>query len=345
MKKVFITGGHFAPAKAVLSKLTGWKVFYVGRKCSMEGEKALALEYLELHDKNNITYLCLTTGRLQRKFLVNIGQSIWSLFKIPIGFTEALYWLVRYQPDVVLSFGGYVAVPVVVGAWLLGIPVATHEQTKTVGLANRIIRLFGAKVLETGNPLREEILKAKVQRTDLIYITGGNQGSHVINRAIFEIVPKLVKKYHVLHQTGDSSYGDFEKAPKIANYEARKFLTAEESAQVLAKAYIVVSRAGANTVEELAYLGKPAILVPIGWAREDEQEKNAETLAKVGLAEIVPEEQLSGKKLLETIEKITRNYDEYKAAAKMARELVHPEAAERIVAETAAMAEEKREKE
>ena len=332
MKKIFVTGGHFAPAKAVIDKLSGWEIFYLGRKYAMEDEKSLALEFLELRNLSNLRYLSVLTGRLQRKFFVNVGQSIKALLKIPWGFIQSFYYLLRYRPDVVLSFGGYVALPVVINAWFLDIPVITHEQTKSLGLANKIIALFAKKTLKFPI-LRDEILKAKIQNKNLIYITGGNQGSHVINLAIQEIFNKLVKKHQVIHQTGDSSFNDFEKAPKIKNYEVKKFLTGEESAKALAEARIIISRGGANTVAEIAFLGKPAIFIPIPWASGNEQEENIRPLVNLGMAEVIPQDQLSGKTLLKAIEKIEKNYDQYFTNAQKAKSLIDPFAAEKIVAE------------
>lgn len=335
MKKIFITGGHFAPAKAVIGKLSGWKIYYLGRKYAMEDDKALALEFLELSNLNDLSYLSITTGRLQRKFFVNIGQSIKSLLKIPVGFMQSFYWLIRFQPRVVLSFGGYVALPVVINAWLLGIPILTHEQTAVIGLANRIIKLFASKTLlakDVGVPLREEILKVKRQETKTIYITGGNQGSHVINKAVGEIVEKLINQYKIIHQTGDSVYGDFEKlvVKQNRNYEVKKFLTGEESARALACAKLVISRAGANTATEIAFLEKPAILIPIPWSSGGEQEKNAQRLVNLGLAEILPQQELSGKSLLAKINTMMANIDKYKITGPKP---IQPDAAATIVAE------------
>lgn len=327
MKKIFVTGGHYAPAKAVISRLSGWEIFYVGRKYAMEDDRAEALEYREF---KHLNYLVITTGRLQRKFFVNVGQSVKSLFKIPIGFIQSFRWLLKYQPDAVLSFGGYVAVPVVFAAWLLDVPVVTHEQTKSVGLANRIIRFLGAKVLETGNPLREEILKQKPTDQNILYITGGNQGAHVLNLAVFDAIKNL-NKYKILHQTGDSVFNDFDNAPKQKNYEVKKFLTGEESAGVLASAHIVISRAGANTVSEIAYLGKPAILIPIPWSSGREQEKNAKSLGEAAV--IIDQKNLSGKILLEAISIIENDYEKFLSAARKNKSLVNPHAAEDIVKE------------
>lgn len=332
MKKIFITGGHLAPAKAVINKLAGWEVFYVGRKYSMESSRALALEYLELSSLDGLRYLSILTGRLQRKFFVNVGQSIFSLLKIPVGFLQSFWWIIRYRPNVVLSFGGYVGVPVVVCAWLFDIPVITHEQTPVLGLANKIISIFASKIL-TFPIIREEIIKAKVKNEKIILVTGGNQGSHVINVAVDEIIEKLVTKYRVVHQTGDSNFKDFEKAKKLKNYEVKKFLSMDEFAELLAKSYVVISRSGANTVNEIAYLGKPAIFIPIPWSSGGEQEKNAQKLVDLGMAEIISQKDLNGKVLLDTVEKISKRYLEYLNNAKKGKTLVDISGVDKIIAE------------
>lgn len=327
--KIFITGGHFTPAQAVIEKLTGWEIFYIGRKYAMEGDKAEALEYKEI---KNVHYLVITTGRLQRKFFVNIKQSIFALLKTPIGFMQTFWWLIRYQPKIILSFGGYVAIPVVINAWLLDIPIITHEQTQTVGLANKIISLLANKVLK-GSILRKEIIETKITQTNTIFITGGSQGSHVINVAVEEIIEKLTPKYQVIHQIGDSAFGDFERSKKIKNYLPTKFLTGEQQAKAMASARIIISRAGANTLAEIAYFGKPAILIPIPWASAAEQEKNAQVLADLGMAEVISQNDLSGKTLLSAIKKIDDNYELYLENAKKGKTVVNPDAAKEIVEE------------
>ncbi len=298
----------------------------------MEDDKAEALEYQELSNISNLRYLTITTGRLQRKFFVNIRQSLFALLKTPIGFIQSFWWLIRYRPDVVLSFGGYVAVPVVVNAWLLNIPVITHEQTQSMGLANRIIGLFANKVLK-GSILRKDILDAKITDTNTIFVTGGSQGSHAINQAVEEIVEELVKQFTVIHQMGDSSFKDFERAKKIKGYYPKKFLTGEEQAKAMAGAKIIISRAGANTLAETAYFGKPAILIPIPWASAAEQEKNTRVLADLKMAEIIDQKDLSGKTLLAAIDKISGNYSQYLENAKKGKTIVDPDAAQKIVKE------------
>jgi len=333
MKKIFITGGHYTPAKAVIDLLLDkneFEIFYLGRKSAMEDDKALALEFIELSSKPKITYLELTTGRLQRNFFVNFNQSVRAFLKIFTGFFQSLYYLVKYRPNLVMSFGGYLAIPVVINAWFFGIPVLTHEQTLAPGLANRLIARFSKKVL-TGNPLRREILNLKpVRQSNTIFITGGNQGAHVINVAIEEIIDKLLKKYRVIHQTGDSKFEDYERLKREGVF---KFLDAQEMADALNAAALVISRSGANITTELAYLGKPAILIPIPWSSGGEQMANAKVLESAGTAEILEQKDLNGQNLLRLIGSMMENLKQYNANAVKARKLVELDATEKIVEE------------
>src|SRR5437016_2502209 len=166
MKKVLITGGHLTPALAVLEELQSkkWSVAYVGRKYALEGDTSFSAEYQVIHQKD-ISFHNITTGRLQRSFT---RFTLLSLLKIPIGFLQSTFILLQERPSLVMSFGGYIAVPIVIVAWLCGIPIITHEQTIKPGLANRIIAWFAdvicvswkesashfpaAKTVVTGNP-------------------------------------------------------------------------------------------------------------------------------------------------------------------------------------------------
>lgn len=352
MKKIFITGGHFTPALAVIDELKrrgGWEIFYVGRKMAMEGEKALALEYQELIGRTDVHYLVITAGRLQSKFMVRVGQSIRALVKTPVGFIQASYWLLRYRPNVILSFGGYLAVPVVLAGWLLDIPVVTHEQTLVPGRANQLISYLAKKVLVawpdggnhifTGNPIREEFRRVKVEKSPKlsnIFITGGSQGSHWINLAVGEVIGELVEKYRIVHQTGETlEFKDYEKLSQFASdkYIVSRFFTPAEQTRQLAKADLVICRAGANTIFELSALEKVALLVPLAGTGRNEQVKNAERLASFGGAVIVRDTDLTGEKLLELINLIARDWKVYQKGAGQARKLVVWDAAKRIVNE------------
>ena len=362
-KKVVITGGHLTPALAVIEELQkrGWEIIFIGRKHAAEGDKTLSVE-AKIIPKLGIPFFPLNAGRIQRQFT---RWTIPALLRIPLGFFQAFGYLRRFRPTVVLSFGGYLSAPVVFSAWLLKIPVVTHEQTTVKGLATKFNSLFAKKiavswpasvgefppnkVVLTGNPIRKEIFKAnqKVWRTlnfeknlPLIFVTGGNQGSHVINMTVGEIVPSLTKIANVFHQCGHlNALGDFEKLEKVRNnlpaklkrrYHLKKYLASQEMGTLLCKADLVISRAGANTLTELAALGKPAILIPFPWLYQNEQTKNAQMLAKVGIAEILPQEQLSPSRLLKLIKKMLSNLSFYQKNSPRAKKLVNLKAAKKI---------------
>lgn len=341
--KILITaagGGHFAPLLAVMEVLPkDWDVLVVGRKFSLEGDKALSLEY-QTAQKLDIPFHSITTGRLQRSFT---KYTIPSLLKIPYGFLQGFTVVKRFCPDVILSFGGYVSLPVTVAAFLLGTPVVIHEQTLQAGLSNRISAMFARKiciswessqhffpkkkVVITGNPIRKELLlfvhsKKTKGSLSLLYITGGSLGSHEINTLFEEIIAKLVKRYRIVHQTGDAKkFGDFSRLEAIRNklverererYTLIKFVESKNVGPILRDADLVISRAGIGIITELAYFNKPALLIPLPVSQNNEQLQNALFLKSIGLAKVVEEQSFSAKKLYSLINHMVDNIHTYK---------------------------------
>lgn len=335
--KVLVTGAHFTPAQAVieeLSNLPGMKIYYIGRKYTLEGDKTKSVES-KILPTLGVVYYSIVAGRLQRSFT---RYTLWSLLKIPIGFLHAFYYLLKINPDVILSFGGYVSVPVVCGAWLLNKKIICHEQTLITSLANKINSYFATKILVshqssysfpsnkvtlTGNPIRKELLtntnhkdseisqfisNAKRLKMPIIYITGGNQGSHIINQTIEQIISQLGQVAFVIHQTGDSKYQDFERLSNIAiqldinqRYFVTKWVDVEDLRQVLENCRLAITRAGANVLNELAYFGTQAIFIPIPYLNHNEQMINAKYYEKQGLGLTIPQSRLSGEILLPLI--------------------------------------------
>ncbi|OGG02918.1 hypothetical protein A2W14_00240 [Candidatus Gottesmanbacteria bacterium RBG_16_37_8] len=342
MKKnsLFICGGHFSPAIALIEQLrqhSNLSLYYVGRKYATEGDNALSLEYKEI-TRLKIPFLILTTGRLQRHFSKN---TILSLLKIPQGFISSLSYLNKYKPDLVVSFGSYIALPVCLSAKILGIPVITHEQTRILGLTNRIIALFAkytcltfidtksvpsfSKTVVTGLPIRKSIIKPIYSgltsfgnsKLPLIYITGGSLGSQFINALIYEILPDLLKKYRIIHVCGVSSNSfDYHRLSKLRstlekkykdNYYLTPTLEYQKVGEVLKNSSLVVGRSGANSVAEILEHGKKAILIPLPFSATNEQMSNALFLKDLGLAEILNQNNLKGKILKLTIDEIVSN--------------------------------------
>ncbi len=362
MKKIIITGGHLTPAMAVIKKLQkerNWQILFIGRRHTMEGDRAPSIES-QIVPKLGVDFASIDAGRIQRRLT---RYFLPTLLKVPSGFFQSFAYVKKFHPDIILSFGGYLAVPVVLAAWLLNIPIVTHEQSVVPGFATKLIAFLARKIavswqetlgylpktktVFTGNPLREEILQlptlppAKRPRYPKIYITGGNQGAHVINETVRQCLPELVEDYHLIHQCGTVEYyHDFEKlqmeSQKLAanlrkRYRLEKWFDSAEVAKILSQADLVVSRAGANIISELAFLGKPAILIPLPSGRE--QLINAQLLAKIGLAKILPQEELTAKSLIQSLQSMIKNLGQYQKKGDEAKKLVRLKAAARLITE------------
>lgn len=362
--KILVTGAHFTPAVATIEELKrkdGVEVVYVGRKTTLEGDKTLSVESKVLPSLG-VKFIPIMAGRLQRTFTIHTIQS---LLKVPIGLFQALYIILSEKPDVILSFGGYVAVPVVVAGWLFSIPIIIHEQTFVSGVANRICSVFadkiaisfvgsafkGEKVILTGLPIRRDIIGTSRgaslihRRLPIILVMGGNQGSHIINLALEGCLKELLKMAVVYHQTGDSRYRDFERLEGLGKlgglgilrerYTVKKWI-GEEYGEVLQEADLVVSRAGINTLTELALSKKPALLIPIP---NKEQSKNARYFEGLGLARILPQSKLSAEALLENIDTMLKSLDHLREKARKAQTVIIPDAAKRLALETVLLGE------
>jgi len=333
-----LTGGHAATtAVAVIEEIRSqnkdWKLIWIGVKNAIEGKNVVTLES-EVLPRLGVKFLSLTTGRLQRKFTL---WTIPSILKIPLGFIQSFYYLVKVKPRAVLSFGGFASFPVVVSAKLLGIPVIIHEQTSAVGRANlysaryatvitlarrESLKYFkGRKCVVTGNPVMKRIKNVKEPikgKTPVIFITGGSRGSQSINLAVEEILRRLLVKYKLIHQTGGLDYHKFaeikQRLPQALrdNYEVFIRVNPLEIDKIYSQASIIVSRAGANTVSEIMLTRRPAILIPLPISYLDEQTENAKVARDWGIARIIPQNKLTGKKLMSEIENTILKFDDIK---------------------------------
>ncbi|OGH08346.1 MAG: hypothetical protein A2171_00180 [Candidatus Levybacteria bacterium RBG_13_35_9] len=355
--KIIIIGGHLSPALCVIENLKNEEIFYIGRKHALEGDTTLSLEY-QIINKLKIPFYEIKTARYQRKFT---RHTLFSFLKFPTGFIQAIRILKQIKPDVVVGFGGYVSIPVIISAYLLKIPSVIHEQTLEAGFANKMLSNFATKIciswqssfkffpksktLLTGLPIKKEIVSAKkiiskAQKQDLpfLYITGGSLGSHKLNKLVEEILPKLLENFYIFHQTGDSEFHDYERLRVLKNnlreelskrYEITKFLQSGEVTDVLSKSDIVLSRAGINTVAELLFLEKAAFLIPIHFSQRNEQLKNAMILKNAGLGEIGDEQVLTSQNLLDRLLYMRNNLNLYKI--KLLKDLPDDKASIKII--------------
>jgi UDP-N-acetylglucosamine--N-acetylmuramyl-(pentapeptide) pyrophosphoryl-undecaprenol N-acetylglucosamine transferase len=334
---ILITGGHstgIALVEEIQKTHPQWQIIYLGRKHSLEGKAVFSFEWHQLAERKDLKFLPITSGRLQRKFT---KSTIPSLLKIPIGFLQSLIIIKTHRPTATVSFGGYVSTPVVIASWLLAVPVISHEQTSSIGLANKINSLFSKKIavsfpntlkdipknkaVYTGNLISDLVknktnpaslgwLKKEAQNTKkpILYITGGKTGSSFINELVRESLTKLVKNYIVVHQTGGLEYEKHQKI-KMAGYYPLEILPFKQQGWILNNAKIIVSRGGANIVFELATIGKPAIIIPIPWSSGNEQFKNCQFLSEIGLAVCLDQNKVSPNRFLKSINQLSQKID------------------------------------
>lgn len=358
MKIAFI-GGHLSPALSVIDAVPeGTQCLFIGRKYAVEGEQHESYEYKTITGKG-IPFFNLTTGRLQRKLS---RHTISSLGKIPGGFNKSYEILKKERPDVVVSFGGYLSVPICYAAKLLRIPVVIHEQTQHVGLANKITARIANKIciswessakyfpkkktILTGNPIRKEVLEIATQPKEahtlpVIYITGGSTGSHAINEAIKDMLPSLLPSMVVYHQSGNThgytSYAELLSVKEALpaelqkNYHLSAHYSQEESASLIHNADLIISRSGINTVTELLYLHKPAILIPLPHGQRNEQLANAELLKRSGLATIIEQDKLRSDVLLNQIREMFASINTYTVKSHLHDNERNMHAAEKLV--------------
>lgn len=336
--KILITGGHLTPAIAVLNELKnrGYHNFsWVGHKFNQSGSKVVTAEFNTVNTLD-VPFYNLRTGKLIRDWSFSTFlYGIKNLFFVLWGIISAFYLILKLRPNIIVSFGGYLALPVVISGKLLGSKVVTHEQTIVTGLANKVIGKFADKVfisweesrkyfnsqktVFTGNPIRKSVfeiednslIKDINSNLPTILVFGGNQGAHEINIRIFEIVSELVKDFNVIHQTGNSNVTkDNERSNHIKSslptelskrYLPIEYISSNQIGSILNETDIMVSRSGANTVSEILALGKISILIPIPQTSLDEQIRNARLVEKVGLGIYLSQNGLTSEKLYQTI--------------------------------------------
>ena len=366
MKTILITGGHLAPALAIIDDIlssdhkNNTKIIFVGRKYGSESQDNYSLEYKEIN-KRKIEFVYLPAGRMTRLFNL---KSFLNTLRIPIGFFYAWQILDHYQPDLIFSFGGYLGLPIVMAGFLRKIPIYIHEQTLSPGLANRLSGRLAKKVfvsfpqtqsffspkktLVTGNPIRKETFKTikmpfKITKNlPVIYVTGGTLGSHSINEHIKKILPDLLKDYIVIHQTGNvKEYNDLNGLQMLrkklpldlqSRYYLREHFSSQEIGYVYDRADLVVGRAGANTFFELIALEKPAVLIPLPWAANQEQQKQAEILAKEKVTEIFSQFN-SSEELLKLIKNMLANLKIYQGNFHKLKLFYRQDASQKIIRE------------
>ena len=337
------TGGHIYPglavAKEVMRRDGESEVRFVGTARGLE-TRLVPQAGFELS-------LIESTGLKN----VGVGARLRGLAILPKSFLAARRLIKEFRPDLVVGAGGYVSGSVLLAAALMGLPTLVMESNALPGWTNRrlarfvdkaavtfetALPFFRGKGVVTGNPVRHEFFEIRAKQRDPsqldLLVFGGSQGAHAINEGMLAALPHLEefrRALRVTHQTGQADYESvregYLKAGWSDNVDVRRYI--DDMVECIAKADLVICRAGATTTAELVAAGKAAIMIPFPLAADDHQRKNAEALEAGGAARMILQKDLTGQRLASEIDTLIRSPDKVTEMEQAARKLAKGDAA------------------
>lgn len=345
--KILISGGHLTPALALIDFIKeehpNDTVVFAGREYSQERTKQLSKERSET-EKRGAKFIAFTSGKFEEWNPISLFFSGLSCIK---AFFHACSIILSEKPSIYVSFGSYLAAPLAFACWILHVPVITHEQTRTLGIANKMIApiakvvavsypqvqslLLPSKTEFTGNLLRKQLSVKNPKKPawitkaidkPVLYITGGSQGSEIINTVTGQSLARLCKDWFVIHQCGGNSAQrsytqELEQMrdqlrPQLRfSYVVREWVNVEELAWIYKNATALVSRSGANTTQEIAFFNIPSVLIPLPFSHRNEQVLNAQWLTEVGGAILIHQKDLTPDSLVAALTKVKDNHAIY----------------------------------
>jgi len=341
------TGGHLNPgiaiAQEVMNRNADSRIRFVGTDRPLE---------VDLLAKAGFEHRAITVEGLMGK---GTGRQLASLLKLPLGIAQSLLMVREFRPDLVFGIGGYAAGPAVLGAWLLGCKTVLHEQNVAPGFTNRLLgaivrRIYVSfretahyfnekKTVVTGNPVRRNIVTSASEDMGrgrkarfTVLITGGSQGAHHINQAVVDGIGHLKAKtaYCFIHLTGPDDVHEVKRAYRRHGICSDVCSYSDDMHRLLRIADLIVCRAGATTVAEITTVGKAAIFIPMPH-KDGHQAMNARALARAGGADVILQEDLEGRMLMEKIEHYVSHPGALKQMADNARKMGRADAALSIV--------------
>jgi len=358
------TGGHVFPLVAITREL---------RRIYPKTDQRVPLDFFYLGPKDDLGLILLrqedlvvktiTSGKLRRYFAWENFIDI--LFKIPFGFLQSLYFLLKIKPDLVFSKGGSGSITVTYSARLLRIPVFIHESDIVPGLSNQKTAKWAKKIFVSfekteyfdpqksilvGNPIRKEVLDGDKKiageifnltfSKPIILIVGGSQGAEAINDFVLRIINVLLKDYELLHVTGRENFKETVAEAQVVMekdldkyYHPINFLDEEKTKHAYKAADIIISRSGSSAIFEIAAVGKPSILIPLPSAAGDHQSKNAYAFFEAGACEVLEQQNLTPNFFMEKIQLLFLHKEKLDEMGKSALAFARPLAARAIARE------------
>lgn len=357
------TGGHFYPVIAVANALN----------IIADQEKIAKMELIFMAEspydrdallRNGIRFKKTYSGKIRRYFSI---FNIIDLFKIIYGIIRSILGMYFDFPDVVFSKGGHESLPVVFAARFLGIPVIIHESDAAPGRANSWASKFAKRIAVsfpiadkyfsrkniamTGNPIRKEFFVRKTEGSkeffgfedsiQTIFIMGGSQGAQIINDNLLDILPELLNEYQVIHQCGKKNSKEtenrisvlLERSPYKSRYRLYGYLDIDAMRMAYGASDLVVSRAGAASIFEIAASGLPSIIIPLDGAAQDHQRENAYAYTRNGAADIIEQNNLTPRILQFEIKRLLNDKDKLQKMSEAAKKFSKTDAAEKIARE------------
>jgi len=351
------SGGHVVPIIAIVREIKkiylkeDLQFFFLGPKDEVSST---------LLSQEGIKVKTILAGKIRRYISGRafVQNFIDILIKTPIGILQAFLYIFFLSPDLIFSKGGFGSIPGVLAAKLLFVPIFLHESDTVPGFANKLLNglaleVFASfpktesfsskKLILVGNPIRRELLKGSKEEAKslfklsstkpIILILGGSQGAQRINDEILEILPRLLENFEVIHQCGKNNYATIEAESKLIIsknlelfYHLYPFLKESELRQAYAAADLIVSRAGAGSIFEIAAAGKPSILIPLPEAAQNHQVKNAYTYRESGTCLVIEENNFTSHFFLEKLKFLFANPETLKKMSEQAKEFSRPEA-------------------
>ncbi|MFO8047991.1 MAG: undecaprenyldiphospho-muramoylpentapeptide beta-N-acetylglucosaminyltransferase [Desulfosudaceae bacterium] len=351
------TGGHLFPGIAIAENIRqqnpGSAVLFISTGTDLE-KRVLP--------QTGFDFAVIPTEGIKGRSLT---AGVRAIVKLARGMVTAVGLIKKFSPDVIVGVGGYSSAPVIISGWIMGVRIALHEQNALPGVSNRWLARFAdrifislapaadwfpaGKVLLTGNPVRQDILRAADRRGNrsrsndhrfTVLILGGSQGAGGINRAVVAALGHLddKKRYFFVHQTGAADEDLVRQAYRHHGVDCRVKPFFDDMPEQYTGADFLICRAGATTVAEIVSLGKVALLVPFPHAADNHQTFNARALTEADGAEMIQEKDLTGEILAEKIIWYADNPRQLEEMSGRVRSLGDPRAGRRVAEECLAMA-------